>query len=93
MAFPLTPLAVVALRYGAVAAAGYAAARFLPRGRFPRPVERRMDIAPQGFSARQSPGQISATARLSRIIGLARIGPRFQIDATALARLKVRRLT
>lgn len=93
MAIPLTPLAALALRYGTAMAIGYAAARAIPRGRFPRAVERQMDHAPRGLRLRKARGQITGSGRFTHITRLGRIGPRFQIDGTALARLKVRRLT
>lgn len=93
MPLQLTPLAAMALRYGAVAAAGYVAARFLPRGRFPQVVETQMDRVPQGVDLRREPGQINASARMTRDAGLGRFGPKFRIDGTALARLRIRRLS
>ncbi len=93
MAIQMTPLAAIALRYGVTAAAGFIAARFIPRGRFPQPVEAQMDAAPQGIRLRKSRGQISGSARLTQTKRLGRFGPRFRIDGTALARLRIRRLT
>lgn len=93
MPLQLTPFAAMALRYGAVAAAGFVAARFLPRGQFPPTVEAQMDRTPDGVQLRRAPGQISASARTTHTTRLGRFGPRFRIDATALGRLKIRRLT
>ena len=93
MAIQFPPLAFVALRYGSVAVAGFAAARFAPRGRFPRAVETEMDAAPTGFRLRKARGQFSGSARITRNWRIGRLGPRFRIDGTALARLKIRRLT
>ncbi|MEJ6393457.1 hypothetical protein V8J82_09335 [Gymnodinialimonas sp. 2305UL16-5] len=93
MAIPLTPLAGLALRYGMVAAAGYVAARMIPRGRLPREVEQRMDSAPRGLRLRRARGQVSGSARMVRDWRLGQLGPKFRIDGTALARIKIRRLT
>jgi hypothetical protein len=93
MPLQLTPFAAMALRYGAVAAAGFVAARCLPRGRFPQAVETQMDNAPRGIRLRRAKGQVNASARMTRDTRLGRFGPRFRIDGTALARLKIRRLT
>lgn len=98
MAVTIPPLAFLALRYGAVALAGYVAARHAPRGRFSRAVEAEMDAAPPGvhLARDESPDgrqrQVAGSARLIRTFGTGRLGPRFRIDATALARLKIRRL-
>ncbi|MEJ6391191.1 hypothetical protein [Gymnodinialimonas ulvae] len=91
MPLQLTPLAAMALRYGAVAAIGFAAARFAPRGDFPQAIETQMDKVPDGVQLRRAPGQINASARAARTARLGRFGPRFRIDATALARLRIRR--
>ncbi|MEX3017198.1 hypothetical protein [Gymnodinialimonas hymeniacidonis] len=93
MALQLTPFAAMALRYGAVATAGFVAARFIPRGRFPKAVEAQMDAAPRGLRVRRAAGQICGSARVVRDTRLGRFGPKFRIDGTALARLKIRRLT
>lgn len=93
MPLQLTPFAAMALRYGAVAAAGFVAARCLPRGRFPSAVEAQMDRTPDGVHLRRAPGQVNLSARVARTTRLGRLGPRFRIDATALGRLRIRRLT
>ncbi len=93
MALQMTPLAWLALRYGAMAAAGFAMARFAPHGRFSGAVEQQMDAAPRGLRLRKARGQISASVRATRNWRIGRFGPKFQIDGTALARLKVRRVT
>jgi hypothetical protein len=83
----------MALRYGAVAAVGFAAARMAPRGDFPPAVQAEMDNAPEGLHLRRAPGQINASASAARTTRLGRFGLRFRVDATALARLRIRRLT
>lgn len=93
MAIQMTPLIVVALRYGSAALVGFAAAQLVPRGRFPRAVEAEMDAAPSGLGLRRARGQVSATARMSRKVRLGRFGPGIRMDATALARFRIRRLT
>ena len=93
MAIQMTPLAALALRYGATAAAGFIAARFIPRGRFPNTVEAEMDATPQGLRLRKAPGPLSGSLHVRKTKRLGRFGPRFRIDGTALARLRIRRLT
>lgn len=93
MAVPIPPLAFLALRYGAVAVAGFAAARYAQRGRFSPEVEAEMDAAPAGLHmAKDSDaggGQLAASARFVKEL---RLGARFRVDGTALARLKIRRV-
>lgn len=93
MPLQLTPFAAMALRYGAVAAVGFVAARFAPRGDFPHAVQEQMANATEGLHLRRAPGQLNATAHAARSVRLGRFGPRFRIDATALARLRIRRMT
>lgn len=93
MAIPIPPLAFLALRYGAVAVAGYAAARYAKPGRFSPAVEAEMDAAPDGFQVCKAPGQLAAAAKFTKNWRAGRFGPRFRVDGTALARLRIRRLT
>ncbi|WP_224816753.1 hypothetical protein [Hasllibacter sp. MH4015] len=93
MALQIPPMAFLALKYGAVAAAGFTAARLAPRGRFPQAVEAEMDATPNGLRFRKAHGQLSAAGRITRDWRAGRFGPKFRIDGTALARLRIRRLT
>ncbi|MEM8592720.1 MAG: hypothetical protein AAGF13_09370 [Pseudomonadota bacterium] len=92
MALPIAPIAGVALRYGAVAVATYAATRAIPKLRRDQPTEDTLDKVEEGIEARRDPEQLNATARFRRIIRLGKSGPGVEIDATALTRIRVRRL-
>lgn len=93
MALHIPPLAFLALRYGVVAIAGFTAARMAPRGRFTPEVAAQMDAAPEGLRLRREGGELSGSAKLTRVWRAGRGGPRFRVDGTALARLRIRRLT
>ena len=93
MALQIPPLAFVALRYGAVAVAGFTAARYAPRGRFSSAVETEMDAAPDGVMMCKAPGQLAASGKITKNWRIGRFGPRFRMDGTVLARLRVRRMT
>lgn len=93
MALPLAPIAGLALRYGAVALAGYALSRHIAHGRTDQRAEDAFDDAPEGLTAHRPADrdQINATGRLRRVIRFGSTGPGFEIDATALARIRFRR--
>ncbi|GAB5447086.1 hypothetical protein [Gymnodinialimonas sp.] len=93
MALNIPPMAFVVLRYGAVAVAGFAAARWAPRGSFSPAVEAEMNAAPDGVQLCKAPGQLAASGKITKTLRLGRIGPKFRVDGTALARLRLRRLT
>lgn len=97
MAVQIPPLAFIALRYGVVAVAGFTAARMAPRGRFSRAVEAEMDDTPVGVRVRKDQDEagtdVSGSARFIKNWRAGRFGPRLRIDGTALARLRIRRLT
>ena len=93
MAIQIPPLAFFVLRYGAVAVAGFAAARFAPRGRLSPAVEAEMDAAPDGLQLCKAPGQLAASGKITKNWRVGRFGPLFRIDGTALARLRIWRLT
>jgi len=92
MALPLAPIAGLALRYGAVAVAAYAAVRALGPGRLDRNVEDAMDETPEGLTLRRADGQANATARWTRALRVGHRGPGVEIDVTGLARVKLRRV-
>lgn len=92
MAIPLTPIAVAALRYGAVAAVAYAAARHARARSVPPATEAAMDRMPEGVHIGHAPGQMNATARWRRVVRLGTTGPGVEIDLGALARLRLRRI-
>jgi hypothetical protein len=92
LAIPLTPIAVAALRYGAVAAIAYAVARRARPQAVPPAAEAAMDRMPEGVHVGHAPGQVNATARWKRGIRLGGTGPGVEIDLAALARLRLRRI-
>ena len=92
MPLPLPPLAGLALKYCTVALAGYALARATSHGRLDQRVEDLMDDTPEGATLRTADGQANATLRWRRIFRLNSTGRGVEIDATALTRLKVKRL-
>ena len=99
MALPLAPLVPLALRVGAVAGAGYAAARWLRArshpGRTDQRAEDALDDLGEGLSLHQpadraEDGQTNATARLRRVLRLC--GSIWELDAGIIARVRLRRL-
>ena len=90
MAFFLTPIAGVALRYAAVATAGYVLARSLPRAEPDERVETAMDDLDDGLSVSSADGAARLAGRLRRSFRLGTSGVR--IDASMLGRIKVKRL-
>jgi len=92
MPVPIMPIAGFALRYGAIALAGYAIARATSHGRLDQQVEDIMDDTPEGLTMRTDDGQLNTTLRWRRAFRLNRSARGVQIDATALTRVKVKRL-
>lgn len=92
MAIPLTPIAVAALRYGAVAAVAFAVARRARPQAVPPAAEAAMDRMPEGLHVGHAPGQMNATARWNRGIRLGTTGPGVEIDLSVLGRLRLRRI-
>jgi hypothetical protein len=94
MALPLAPIAMVAMKYGAVALAGYAVARQMQPGRVDQRSEDALDELPEGLSAHRprDRDQINGAARFRRVIRLGATGPGIEIDATALGRFRMRRV-
>jgi len=94
MPLPLAPIAATALRfglrYGSVALASYAVARSVERGRRDQRAEDAFDETPEGLTARHDAEQVNATGRWRRIFRMGDVG--YEVDATALGRLKFRRV-
>jgi len=91
----LGPLAWTALRVGAVAAMALYAARGRSQ---PKQAEQELvlDDLPDGLSARphraEDESAMHGAGRFRRTIRLGRSGPGFEVDAAALARLRLRRV-
>jgi hypothetical protein len=94
MALPLAPIAAMAVKYGTVALAGYALARQIQPGRTSQPIEDELDDLPEGVSAHRPRDreQVNASARLRRVVRLGTRGPGFELDASVLGRLRMRRV-
>ncbi len=92
MPLPIAPVAGIAIRYGAVAIATYAITRRIERGHFDQRGEDAMNDVNEGVTLRSDKGQVSGTGRFRRVIRLGRTGPGVEIDATALSRIRIRRL-
>lgn len=94
MALPLAPIAAMAMKYGAVALAGYAVARQMQPGRVDQRSEDALDELPEGLSAHRprDRDQINGAARFRRVIRLGATGPGIEIDATALGRFRMRQV-
>jgi hypothetical protein len=91
LALPLAPIAVALLRYGAVAALAYAAAKRARPSRLHPATEAAMDQMPEGAAIGHAPGQLNATARWRRNIRLGPNGPGMEIDLSAIGRLRIRK--
>lgn len=92
MPLPLAPIAGVALRYGAVAIATYAIARSVDRAPYDQRGEDAMDDVSEGLHLRKDGDQANASGRMKRIIRLGKTGPGVEIDASALTRIRVRKI-
>ncbi|MEM6728229.1 MAG: hypothetical protein AAF618_07000 [Pseudomonadota bacterium] len=92
MAVPLAPLAGVALRYGGVALVTYAATRSIPKLRRDQPTEDAFDEVDEGLAMHRDAEQMNATGRFRRVVRLGKTGPAVEIDATALTRIRMRRV-
>lgn len=89
MALPLAPVAIVALRYGAVAVATYAFTRKIERTRRDQRAEDALDDVPEGLGLRREPTQLNATGRFRRVFYLGNNGPGYQIDVTSITRIRI----
>ena len=92
MPLPLAPIAAIAVRYGTVALASYAVARKIERGRRDQRAEDAFDEVPEGLTARREPEQVNATARIRRVFRLGTSGTGIELDASALGRLRFRKV-
>ena len=72
MAIPLAPIAVVALRYGAVAITAYAVSRKISQSQTNQRTEDALDDVEEGVSAHRAKDreQINASARYRRVVRL-----------------------
>ncbi len=93
MPVPIMPLAGFALKYGGIALAGYAVARATSHGRLDQRVEDLLDDTPEGLTMRTDDGQLNTTLRWRRVFRMNKTQKGVAIDATALTRVKVNRLT
>ena len=93
MPLPLAPIAGFAIRYGTVALATYAAIRAI--GQLPRsqPVEDALDGVDEGLEVRRDREQVNATGRGRWTIRFNKTGLGVEIDATALTRIRLRKVT
>jgi len=94
MVLPLAPVAVTGLRLGTVALMAYAASRKIHRATIRQDSEDSLDKVPEGVGVAHPADreQINAEARWRRVIRLGPSGPGLEIDATALGRLKFRKV-
>lgn len=92
MALPLAPIAGLALRYGAVALTAYALARVAERGHRDQRAEDAMDDLPEGVRLRRDAEQLSGAGRFVRTVRVGPAGPGIEIDATAITRIRFRRV-
>lgn len=94
MALPLAPIAFTALRYGAVVAVAYAAARRVNLSQTDQSVEDSLDKVAEGLAAhrRKDAPQANGSARWKRTVRVGGDGPGFEIDVTALGRIKIKRV-
>ncbi|HHS94519.1 MAG TPA: hypothetical protein ENK63_04170 [Rhodobacterales bacterium] len=92
MPLPLAPITAFALRYGTVALATYALARSAELGRRDQRAEDALDDIPEGVTGRRDNEQMNATWRIRRVVRLGKTGPAVEIDASALGRVRLRRV-
>lgn len=92
MALPLAPIAGLALRYGAVALTAYAIARVAERGHRDQRAEDALDDLPEGIRVRRETDRVSGAGRFVRTVRVGPGGPGIEIDATAITRIRFRRV-
>lgn len=95
MALPIAPIAATALRYGTVMAVAYYVAK-RHKGLPKEPEEAAHENVDEGVSVRhhrtRNAAQANADARLKRVIRFGANGPGVEIDASALGRVRIRKL-
>lgn len=95
MALPLAPIAITAARYGTVMAVAYYIAR-RNKGLPKVSEEAAHEDVDEGISVRHHRSadatQTNADARLKRTIRLGPNGPGIELDATALGRIRIKRI-
>ncbi|PIE07912.1 MAG: hypothetical protein CSA74_05260 [Rhodobacterales bacterium] len=91
MPLPLAPVAAVALSYGTLAFATWAATRRIERGRRDQWAEDALDRLDEGLTLRREPEQLNATGRLKRVFRLGN-GGAWELDASAIARVTLRKV-
>jgi hypothetical protein len=81
------------MKYGAFALVTYAAMRTV--GQLPKsqPTEDALDQVNEGLDLRRNHEELNAAGRLRRIISLSKTGRGVEIDATALIRVRLRKVT
>jgi hypothetical protein len=92
MALPLAPIAGLALRYGAVALTAYAIARMAERGHRDQRAEDAMDDLPEGVRLHREADRVGGAGRFVRTVRFGGVGPGVEIDATAITRIRFRRV-
>ena len=97
MPLPIAPIAGVALRlgmrYGAVALATYAISRAAQeRGARDQRAEDAMDDLSEGVHFRREADQVNGGGRFVRTVRVGTSGPGVEIDASALTRIRFRRV-
>ena len=92
MPLPLAPIAGFALRYGSVALLAYAVRRSLRKGRTDQRAEDALDRMDDGLAVHRpvDRGQTNAAGRFRRTITIG--SKRFEIDAAALARFRIKKV-
>ena len=93
MPLPLAYIARFAMKYGAVALVTYATIRTVGQLPRPQPTEDALDQVNEGLDLRRNHEELNAAGRLRRIISLSKIGRGVEIDATALIRVRLRKVT
>lgn len=92
MVLPLAPIAGIALRYGAVALATYAATKAIPQLRRDQRTEDALDDVEEGVQMRRDANQANATARFRRVVRMGKTGPGVEVDFTTLSRVRFKKV-
>lgn len=92
MPLPLAPIATTALRMGAMAVLVYAVRSLREPLHRDQRAEDAMDDLGEGVAFRRDDEQVNGAARLKRVVRVGQSGPGIEIDASALGRLRLRRV-